>query len=61
MMQFALSASSHFWVSLDNSRAIYCNRPKARICCVGLVLKGIEHLQMHSAFQNSARLPASIF
>ena len=35
---------------------IYCDLLQAHICGVGLVLKGIEHLPMHSAFQNRARL-----
>jgi hypothetical protein len=44
--------------SLNHSRAIYCNRSKARVCSVELALKGIEHLPMHAAFQNSARVDA---
>jgi|LakMenEpi03Aug12_release.lakeMendotaPanAssembly.Ray.scaffolds.fasta_scaffold273757_2 hypothetical protein len=31
---------------------------QAHIGGVGLVLKGIEHLQMHSSFQNRARVDA---
>jgi hypothetical protein len=34
----------------------YCDLLEAPIGGVGLVLKGIEHLPMHSAFQNRARL-----
>jgi hypothetical protein len=34
----------------------YCDLLQAPIGGVGLVLKGIEHLQMHSAFQSRARL-----
>jgi len=34
---------------------------QARIGGVGRVLKGIEHLPMHSAFQNGARLATADF
>ena len=34
---------------------------QTRIGGVGLVLKGIEHLQMHSAFQNCTRLANASF
>ena len=37
---------------------LYCDLLQARIGGVGLVLKGIEHLQMHSAFQNCTRVDA---
>jgi hypothetical protein len=37
---------------------LYCDLLQTRIGGVGLVLKGIEHLQMHSAFQNCARVDA---
>jgi hypothetical protein len=35
---------------------IYCDLLQANIGSVGLVLKSIEHLPMHSAFQNCTRL-----
>jgi hypothetical protein len=35
---------------------IYCDLLQANIGGVGLVLKSIEHLPMHSAFQNCTRL-----
>jgi hypothetical protein len=37
---------------------LYCDLLQARIGGVGLVLKGIEHLQMHSASQNCTRVDA---
>jgi hypothetical protein len=40
---------------------LYYDWLQARIVGVGLVLKGIEHLQMHSAFQNCARLATTGF
>jgi hypothetical protein len=40
---------------------LYCDLLQARIGGVGLVLKGIEHLQMHSAFQNCTRLANASF
>ncbi len=39
----------------------YCDLLQARIRGVGLVLKGIEHSPMHSAFQNCARLATAGF
>jgi hypothetical protein len=35
---------------------LYYDLLQTRIGGVGLILKGIEHLPMHSAFQNCARL-----
>jgi hypothetical protein len=35
---------------------LYCDLLQAHICGVGFVLKSIEHLPMHSAFQNCTRL-----
>jgi hypothetical protein len=40
---------------------LYCDLLQARIGGVGLVLKGIEHLPMHSAFQNFAHLATASF
>ncbi len=34
----------------------YCDLQQARSSGIGLVLKGMEHSTMHSAFQNGARL-----
>jgi hypothetical protein len=39
----------------------YCDLLQAHIGSVGLALKGIEHLLMHSAFQNYARLATAGF
>jgi len=35
---------------------LYCDLLQAHICGVGFVLKSIEHVLMHSAFQNCTRL-----
>ena len=40
---------------------LYGDFLKAHIGGVGLVLKGIEHLVMHSAFQDYARLDTAGF
>ena len=46
-------------ISLIYSRAICCERWEAHTGGVGLVLKGIEHLKMHSSFQNCVRLASA--
>jgi hypothetical protein len=40
---------------------LYCDLLQTSIGGVGLVLKGIEHLPMHSTFQNRARLATAGF
>lgn len=40
---------------------VYCDLLQARIGCVGLVLKTLEYLLMHSGFQNRTRLATAGF